>query len=49
MRIKDIPKTCPVENTKCSTTGVERPTLSFRSFNEGGEKNYVSKYLNIHK
>ena len=25
MRIKDIPKTCPVVNTKCFTTGVERP------------------------
>ena len=25
MRIKDIPKTCPVVNTKCSTAGVERP------------------------
>jgi len=25
MRIKDIPKTCLVVNTKCSTTGVERP------------------------
>jgi len=25
MRIKHIPKTCPVVNTKCSTAGVERP------------------------
>lgn len=25
MRIKDIPKACPIVNTKCSTTGVDRP------------------------
>jgi len=25
MKIKDLPKTCPVVNAKRSTTGVERP------------------------
>ena len=43
MRIKDIPKTCPVVNTKCSTTGVERPREKLIQLN----LNYSSDKINV--